>query len=271
MFQKYFILLALTVASFHAYSATINGSISKGEYQWSTDGSEGSDKWTTFSRGGRANQEYNDASGGNKWDINYLGTSISAEQFQFGAIGGKILSGRKTGQSSVAINGAYQGIYLSDFALGFNTNSKPTVDSSGFQYAIRLIDVDDATGVANFNLLSGGTWEEANIYNNKYPNKHKTATYKMVGATTSQSFSGKWGFTGNNSDKNVLEASFDLNWLSLFDLDKGGRLSTYLTMACVNDEAMVHAQVSPVPIPAAIWLLSPLLIGLMGLRRRTQA
>ena len=93
----------------------------------------------------------------------------------------------------------------------------------------------------------------------------------MSGATISQSFSGKWNFDGRGSDDNVLEANFDLNWLSLFDLDKGGRLSTYLTMACVNDEAMVHAEVSPVPIPAAIWLFSPVLIGLMGFRRRMQA
>ena len=93
----------------------------------------------------------------------------------------------------------------------------------------------------------------------------------MTGATTERLFSGLWNFAGNDSDNNMLEARFDLNWLSLFDLDKGGRLSTYLTMACVNDEAMVHAEVSPVPIPAAIWLLSPALIGLMGLRRNLQA
>ena len=90
-------LLALTLVSSHAYSATIDGNVSVNEYQWSTEGAEGSDKWTTFSRNGRANNEYNDASGGNKWDINYLGTSISSGQFEFGAIGGKFYQAVKQG------------------------------------------------------------------------------------------------------------------------------------------------------------------------------
>ena len=61
---------------------------------------------------------------------------------------------------------------------------------------------------------------------------------------------------------------FDLSLLTLFDLNQAGTLSTYLTMACVNDEAMVHAKVSAVPLPAAVWLLSPALVGFMSLRRR---
>ncbi|MEW5057472.1 MAG: VPLPA-CTERM sorting domain-containing protein [Cycloclasticus sp.] len=264
MNRKILTLAILALLPLSSYAASIDGSITPDEYQWSTDGQEGADKWETFGRGGRANNEYNDASGGNKWDINYLGTSVADGQFQFGAIGGKILSGRKTGSSSVT----GEGIFLSDFALGFNTLSDPTLDSSGFDYAIRLVGVNNNTGEATFKLLSGGTWAGADIYNGIYE-KNKTATYKMVGATDVQQFTGKWA--RNGEDDNVLEASFDLNWLSLFDLDKGGRLSTYLTMACVNDEVMVHADIAPVPLPAAVWLLSPALIGFMGYRRRLKS
>lgn len=258
--KKYILLVSIFLLPLYGHAATIDGVVSKTEYQWNTDGNEGSDKWETFRRGGNANNEYDDASGGNRWDINYLGTDISEGQFQFGAIGGKILSGRQTGSG----NGTE--IYLSDMAIGFNTSSNPTVDSSGFQYAVRLDEVNDSTGIAYFSLLSGGTWEGANIYG--YESKHKTATYKMVDATETREFTGKWDWDGKYSDGSMLEANFDLNWLSLFDLDKGGRLSTYLTMACVNDEVLVHGDVSPVPLPAAAWLFGPALLGFMGLRRR---
>jgi len=259
MIKKIFVLATLAFLPLSSYAATVDGSITTGEYQWNTEGSEGSDKWETFNRTG-TNNEYDDASGGDSWDINYLGTTVSNNLFEFGAIGGEILSGRQTGSAGST------GIFLSDFALGFNTASDPTTSSAGFDYAIRLIDVNDTTGVANFELLSGGTWVGSDIYNGN-PD-HLTETYKMVGATTTQSFTGLW--SNNGGDDSVLEANFDLQWLSLFDLDQGGRLSTYLTMACVNDEAMVHANVAPsaVPIPAAVLLFGPALLGFMGYRRK---
>jgi len=250
----------LGALSFGASAASIDGIISSGEYQWTTDGSEGSEKWDTH-RVGRSGQyqEYNDASGGDRWDINFLGTNITDNKFQFGALGGRILSGRKTG---TGYDDA--GIYLSDFALGFNTSSNPTVDSSGFQYAIRVMGVNHDTNEAKFKLLSGGTWVGADIYNNTAG--HTTATYKMKNATKTFEFEGSW--SRNGGDENVLEGMFDLSLLTLFDLNQAGTLSTYLTMACVNDEAMVHAKVSAVPLPAAVWLLSPALVGFMSLRRR---
>jgi len=79
-------------------------------------------------------------------------------------------------------------------------------------------------------------------------------------------FSGKW--SNNGGDDNVLEGEFDLSLLSLFDANSGGVISTYLTMTCVNDEALVTAEVSAVPIPAALWLFGPALLGLLGLRRK---
>jgi hypothetical protein len=255
--------LFLGAMSLNVFAASIDGSISLSEYQWNTEGVEGSAKWMSFNESG-ANKEYDDASGGDRWDINYLGTSVSNGQFQFGAIGGEILDGKKTGSSYSS--GA--GIYLGDFAIGVNTGATdPKTDSSGFQYAIRLIDVNSLTGIANFELLEGGTWQEANIYDGTaHENKHKSATYKMVDATSSKTFSGKW--TQNGSDENVLEGGFDISWLSIFDPSVGGTLTTYITMACVNDEAMVHAEVSAVPLPSTMFLLAPVLAGFLGMRKR---
>lgn len=253
----------LGLMSLNTFAATVDGVISPTEYQWNTTGVEGSAKWESFNESG-ADKEYNDASGGDRWDITYLGTSVSNGLFQFGAIGGEILSGLQTGSSY----SSGTGIYLGDFAIGLNVGSAdPKIDSSAFQYAIRLLDVNDSTGIANFELLEGGTWQEANIYaGTSHETQHTSATYKMVGATSSKAFSGAW--TNNGNDENVLEGGFDISWISIFDPSIGGTLSTYITMACVNDEALVHAEVSAVPVPAALWMFAPALVGLMGLRRR---
>lgn len=243
----------LSLMSVTAYSASIDGNIASGEYTWNTEGLEGSSKWNTH--GGI--EEYDDASGGDRWDINFLGTNIKNGKFQFGTIGGEIIDGRETESN----------IYLSDFAIDVTGNgSNPTIDSSDFNYAVRLLSVDDQSGVAEFALLTGGTWEGANLYGSSYAPNHMTETYKMNNATTLTTFIGAW--TRNGDDDNVLEGEFDLSFLSAFDASLGGVIGTYLTMACVNDEAMVYAEVAPVPVPAALWLLTPALIGFVGIRRR---
>jgi len=73
-----------------------------------------------------------------------------------------------------------------------------------------------------------------------------------------------------SGDNGVLEGSFDLSLLSLFDEAKGGDVITYLTMSCVNDEAIVDAHISAVPVPAAFWLFGSALIGFIGISRRTR-
>ena len=269
--KKVGVLVGAVFLSTNALSATIDGAIVQGssEYQASTDGVEGSAKW--HSQGNYSgdidlddyqngqNHEYDDASTGDKWDINYLGTSVVGSKFQFGAVGGSILSGRETDAN----------IYLGDFAISVNGYTDPTINSKGFDYAIRVLGVDDQTGVAQFSLLQGGVWEEADIYNGL--SGHTSETYRMSNSNGRLeeilSFNGNW--TSNGGDDNVLEGEFDLSYLSLFDASTGGTISTYLTMACVNDEAIVDMSVpSAVPIPAALWLLSPALIGLLGMRRK---
>lgn len=253
-----------------ASAATIDGNITigAGEYNWSTDGNEGSSKW--ISQGNYANdpdsddyanglnQEYDDGSTGDRWDINYLGTDVKDGKFQFGTAGGAILSG-----TDGYTNDSHD-VFLSDFAISVANNpSNPTLDSSDWNYAIRLLSVDNNSGEAEFALLEGGTWIGADLYGKT---SHQTDTYQMTNSTTLALFSGKW--SNNGGDDNVLEGEFDLSLLSLFDANSGGVISTYLTMTCVNDEALVTAEVSAVPIPAALWLFGPALLGLLGLRRK---
>ena len=266
------VFLGAMFLSTMAVSATIDGVITQGssEYQASTDGVEGSAKW--HSKGNYSNDpdsddysdgenhEYDDASTGDRWDINYLGTSVVDGRFQFGAVGGKILSGRETGTN----------IYLGDFAISVNGYTDPTEDSTGFDYALRVLGVNNKTGVARFSLLQGGVWEEADIYGGL--SGHTSETYRMSNSNGHLEeilrFNGNWTRNGRGDD-NVLEGEFNLSYLGLFDAATGGTISTYLTMACVNDEALVDMHVPPaVPIPAALWLFGPVLLGMMGIRRK---
>lgn len=260
--KKWIILLGAMFLSFAAHSATIDGRIttqdpSLSEYQASTDGLEGSEKWRSKRRR-QSVDEYDDASGGNDWDINYLGTSVVDGKFQFGVVGGKILSGLETGNN----------IFLGDFAISLGGHTDPTLNSNGFEYAIRLLNTNDNDGTASFALLKGDTWDATDLYSRT---NHMSETYRMGGTYQKiLEFNGNWA--KNGGDDNVLEAEFDLSFLGLFDSATGGTITTYLTMACVNDEAMVDMRVPPaVPIPAALWLFGPALLGFMGFRRKQHA
>jgi hypothetical protein len=77
-------------------------------------------------------------------------------------------------------------------------------------------------------------------------------------------------YKANADDNGVLETSFDLGLLSLFNEETGGDIITYLTMSCVNDEAIVKAHIPAVPVPAAFWLFGTALLGFVGMSRRTR-
>lgn len=261
------ILAASALFSSTSMAATIDGQITNGsEYIWNTDGAEGNGKWNTQYTTG---SEYDDASTSDPWDINYLGVSVTESMFQFGAVGGSILSGKDRSQ----------GIDLGHFALSiqdFNENASipdPTTSSAGFNYAIELLSVDDQSGVAEFQLLTGGTWIEANMYQDL--EGHVSQTYQMTDATVVETFSGAWNFL--DGDDNVLEGEFNLSSIG-FNAEEGANIATYLTMACVNDEAMVLSSISgietissvPEPSTYALMLGGLGLVGFMA-RRRKQA
>lgn len=254
---------AALLFSLSSNAATVDGSISSGEYSSNTNNISSSQHWNTFGNDSTPD-EYWDASGGSKYDIRYMGTTVENGKFKFGIQGGDILSGNQ-----VAVSNGH-GLFLGDIAIGINPTSNPTLDSSDFNYAIRLLSTNDQTGTAQFQLLEGGTWEGANIYN-RTDGKHTTETYQMQGGNVIGAFEGAWSDSTNQ--RNVLEGEFDLSWLSAFDASLGGEIGTYLTMTCVNDEASVYTTVDPVsqvPVPAAAFLFAPALIGFMGLRRKAK-
>jgi len=267
-----------------AQGAMVDGAINSfSEYQWNTEtqAADPLNKWNT--RDGF--QEFNDGSGGNKWDINYLGTDIDrsagSSVFQFGAKGGSILSGSNTYGRNTALT-------LSDIAINVvragESPTDPAADSTGWDYALRLISIDTA-GVAEFSLFSlldddgvqVGAWQGSGTgaddddnYSHQNHAYGSTETYKMVGGHEISTAPIQGKYSPNSGDQGVLEGSFDLSLLSLFDEQIGGRIITYLTMSCVNDEAIVDANVSPVPLPSAVWLFGSALIGFIGMSRRTR-
>jgi hypothetical protein len=253
---------AALLFSFAVNAATVDGLLSYSEYTSNTINS-GAQHWNTFGSDSTPD-EYSDASGGSKYDIRYMGTTVEDGKFKFGILGGDILSGNQTAIS----NG--HGLFLSDLAIGINPSTNPTLDSSDFNYAIRLLSTDSQTGKAQFELVEGGSWVGRNIYN-RTDGKHTTETFEMIGGNVIGAFEGAW--SSSTTQRNVLEGEFDLSWLSAFDASQGGQIGTYLTMTCVNDEASVYMDVdavSQVPVPAAAFLFAPALIGFMGLRRKAK-
>ena len=244
------------------------------QYQWDTKGAEGSGKWNSHQTR-KTHQEFHDDSGGDPWDIKYLGVDVDGSgdnsQFKFGALGGSILRGKnKYGR---------QKLYLSDIAInvsdtGHSGSSDPTKDSSGWDYAIRLLGLSKDDGLkknqrqAHFQIYEGGEWVGSDIYNGAQG--HVTDTFKMKNGTevADGKFSGIYKKT--KKGHSVLEGAFDLSLLSLFDEKTGGNIITYLTMSCVNDEVLVHADISPVPLPSAVWLFGSALLGFIGMSRRTR-
>ena len=269
------ILVIPSTPAFASSVAGVDGMIGAGEYAWNTDGYEGSGKWHT--RGGY--QEYNDGSGGDPWDIDFLGTNVDKYgSFKIGARGGSILSGSNT-------YGSHTTLTLSDIAINVVTDSEsptdPAKSSSGWDYALRLMSIGNGHALFDlFSLTDGndnvvGSWKGSGKYADSTDYDHQpysygsTDTFKMEnGHLVKSGISG--AYSPNAGDDGVLEVSFDLGLLSLFDETTGGKIITYLTMSCANDEAIVHADVSAVPVPAAFWLFGTALIGFIGISRRTQ-
>lgn len=286
--RSFLLLAVLTLPVSAALAAATDGMFGGvGEYTYNTEAAP-NDKHNTHNHGA-AGSEYDDGSGGDQWDINFLGTDIdrsgSSAFFQFGAVGGSILSGSN-----------FQGgreLMLSDIAINVLTDGETYVDptindsgSAGWDYAVRLLGLSDDSNLAsnqkraNFEIFAfdnetdkdpeTSSWAGRNIYGRAADGSegHVTDTFELIDGDSLATFTGI--YTENGGDNNVLEGAFDLGLLSLFTEATGGRIIAYLTMSCVNDEALVHADIPAVPVPAAFWLFGSALIGFIGISRRTR-
>jgi len=268
--KKTLLLFGLTVVfATSGHAVSINGAIGADEYAYSTDTSN--PLWNTD---GTSTNEAHDGSYNHRWDIDFLGFDIDndANTFSVGIKGGEIVGGSSGSQ------------YLGDLAIGIVTDTNlfdpnTAFDPGGtfdFQYGIRLY-ADN--GDLELKFYDVDSWDGADIYNGQHasnipsdPHDHITNTYKLNSSSSGDaalsSATSSNGLTGKHQT-NVLEGSFDLSLLSLFNELTGGKIITYLTMSCVNDEAMVHADISAVPIPSAVWLFGSALVGFIGFSRRT--
>lgn len=281
-------LLSAVMAS--AQAASVDGAITTGEYSWDTNTQN--DYWNTHGGTG----EESDGSGGDNWDIDYMGVNVDDGTFSFGIQGGSILGGEND------YNNGAQTLWLGDLAIDINGDSS-------YDYGV-ILGINTITGDTEFDLYRVDEWAGVNRYNRAVDGSqgHVSDTYKIKSAvsedsdgniiagssqevqdvnssTAKHSGTGSYTavsntaalgsvdgyFTNGGSDKDgfVLEGSFDLSLLGLFDEAEGGQIITYLTMSCVNDEASVLADVSPVPVPAAFWLFGSALLGFIGFSRRT--
>ena len=139
-----------------------------------------------------------------------------------------------------------------------------------------------ASDAFTFSVLGAAVpqWLDVDIYGREASDGgHHSDTFRMENGQAITDDSGNTVFSGiitadtdaaDGSDDYVLEGSFDLGLLSLFDERTGGRIITYLTMSCTNDEAIAIGDIAAVPLPAAFWLFGSALIGFIGISRRTR-
>jgi len=135
-------------------AGTVDGIIGPGEYQWNTD-SPANEKWNTDNHAGAGGNEYNDG-GGDDTDLNFLGIDTRHGNFQFGVVGGSILSSLYEGGPIAAAP-----IYIGDIAINllgdneiYADPTQNTVLSAGWDYAVRILSVDSDTETAEFQLLT---------------------------------------------------------------------------------------------------------------------
>ena len=260
-----------------ALAATTDGILDNvSEYSFNTEATP-NDKHNTDSHG-TANSEYNDGSGGDRYDLNYLGVDISDGNFQFGVVGGSILGSIYDGVGELGTNP----LYIGDIAINVLQDGETYVDptqntvaSVGWDYAIRILSVDGDVQMQLLGTNVHSSWQAVDIFGFEndsstaaHHDGHHSDTFRLNGGDVLASISGS--YSNNGADLNVLEGSFDLGLLSLFDEATGGSIITYLTMSCANDEAIVHADIAAVPVPTSIWLFGSALIGFVSLGRSTR-
>ncbi len=271
------LLAALTLPTSAAFAATTDGLFGGlGEYGFNSE-TPVNNKQNTHGHG-TAGTEFDDGSGGDRYDLNYLGFDVSGGQFQFGAVGGSILTDPHQGET---IN--KNPLYLGDIGInvtsfgndGFQDPTQNGSFSNQWNYAIRILEIVGNSFTFDVLFAQDAVWEGVDIYGREATNEgHNSDTFRLQNGVA-QNSEALTGFispdtdSSNGNDDYVLEGSFDLGLLSLFNEETGGRIITYLTMSCTNDEAIAIGDIAAVPVPAAFWLFGTALIGFIGMSRRT--
>jgi hypothetical protein len=239
-------------------------------------------KFDTHGHGGVDGDELNDGSGGDRYNLDYMGVNVeSGGNYSFGVQGGNILL-----DSHLENNINTNPLYLGDIAINvlqsgetYQDPSFNTGASSGWDYAIRILSYSTpssgGTGTFDYSVLATDNdsgWEAVNIYTRDEDGSdgHVSDTFRLNNGTSVHTGVGDYT-SDSNGLGNILSGSFDLGLLSMFDEATGGSIITYLTMSCANDEIVVAAEnIPPVPVPAAFWLFGSALIGFIGMSRRTK-
>lgn len=205
----------------------------------------------------------------------YGGQEFDAEYIFYRLDGNMLSVGIQTGFDIVDGHQRYNGrdYYAGDLALSFD--SAVLGNSSTYEYAIDfgLLTKGYSNTAINIGTNSSGI-DAAGLYAVSQWNNDiyfsSTAPFAMdEGSNTGQSVNFMSGSEVVNGQLSYFQtASFDVSQLlagsDVFELD------AHWTMSCGNDAVDGHV-VAEVPEPAALWMIMPGLLGLMGsvaVRRR---
>ena len=152
---------------------------------------------------------------------------------------------------------------------GANANECRTHEGENNDNYINDINTD-------FSLSSTYSWQE---FKNDIPTNYSGSTSENGIGISGDLTNGVWTFSGTLTDPFVIAIKASNSFASyLFEGQQGASNGTF-KMIFENKKGIPHdlshfsiyTTVSNVPLPAALWLFAPALLGFMGFRRKTKS